>query len=186
MSNELLGVYLNDHLAGSASGVELARKLRDQSDGPDARFFTDLCEQIEADRGTLENVMSSLDISRNSIKDAAGWMLEKISRLKLNAALSGSSELKRMTECETLSLGALSVSRRLQDKKRHPTIEDHVTIYAGATILGGDTTVGHHSVVGGNVWLVESVPPFSLVEHQAVVRVGSKAPREMSGFDPGI
>ena len=105
MSNELLGVYLNDHLAGSASGVELARKLRDQSDGPEALFFTDLCEQIEADRGTLENVMSSLDISRNSIKDAAGWMLEKISRLKLNAALSGSSELKRMTECETLSLG---------------------------------------------------------------------------------
>jgi hypothetical protein len=105
VSNELLGVYLNDHLAGSASGVELARKVRDQSDGPDARFFTDICEQIEADRGTLENVMSALDIGRNSIKDAAGWMLEKISRLKLNATLSGSSDLKRMTECETLSLG---------------------------------------------------------------------------------
>jgi serine O-acetyltransferase len=72
-----------------------------------------------------------------------------------------------------VSLGALSVARRLHDVQRHPTIEDHVTIYAGATILGGTTTVGHHSVVGGNVWLVHSVPPHSVVEHEAIVRVGS-------------
>lgn len=76
-----------------------------------------------------------------------------------------------------VSLGALSVSRRLQDHKRHPTIEDHVTLYAGATILGGDTVVGHHSVVGGNVWLVHSVPPYSIVEHQTAVRVGSRTER---------
>ena len=73
-----------------------------------------------------------------------------------------------------VSLGALSVARRLQDKKRHPTIEDHVTIYAGATILGGETVVGHHSVVGGNVWLVHSVPPHSIVEQESAVKVGSK------------
>ncbi len=83
-----------------------------------------------------------------------------------------------------VSLGALSVARRLQDQRRHPTIEDHVTIYAGATILGGETTVGHHSVVGGNVWLVHSVPPYSIVEHEAVVRVGTKTDRKVS-FDSG-
>ncbi len=47
--------------------------------------------------------------------------------------------------------------------KRHPDIEDNVVIYAGATILGGDTRIGHDSVIGGNVWLTESVPPHSLV-----------------------
>jgi serine O-acetyltransferase len=83
-----------------------------------------------------------------------------------------------------VSLGALSVSKRLQGKRRHPKIEDHVTIYAGATILGGDTVVGHHSVVGGNVWLVKSVPPWSVVEHDAVVKVGSRQRPE--AFDPGI
>jgi serine O-acetyltransferase len=83
-----------------------------------------------------------------------------------------------------VSLGALSVSKRLQDHRRHPTIEDHVTIYAGATILGGDTIVGHHSVVGGNVWLVKSVPPYSVVEHDAVVRVGTRDRSE--SFDPSI
>lgn len=73
-----------------------------------------------------------------------------------------------------VSLGALSVSRKLQDKKRHPTIEDHVTIYAGATILGGNTVVGHHSVIGGNVWLIKSVAPYSIVENDPRVRVRPK------------
>ncbi len=73
-----------------------------------------------------------------------------------------------------VSLGALSVSRKLQDKKRHPTIEDNVTIYAGATILGGNTVVGHHSVVGGNVWLIKSCAPYSIVENDPRVRVRPK------------
>ena len=47
--------------------------------------------------------------------------------------------------------------------KRHPNIEDNVVIYSGATILGGDTTIGHNSIIGGNVWLTKSVPPFSKV-----------------------
>ena len=47
--------------------------------------------------------------------------------------------------------------------KRHPNIEDDVVIYAGATILGGDVTVGRGSVIGGNVWLTTSVPPYTTV-----------------------
>ena len=46
--------------------------------------------------------------------------------------------------------------------KRHPDIGDNVTIYAHATILGGDTRIGANSVVGGNVWLIESVPANSI------------------------
>ena len=45
---------------------------------------------------------------------------------------------------------------------RHPILEDHVTVYANTTILGR-ITVGHHTVVGGNVWLTDSVPPNSKV-----------------------
>lgn len=47
--------------------------------------------------------------------------------------------------------------------QRHPTVEDDVVIYAHATILGGDTVIGRGSTIGGNVFLMESVPPFSLV-----------------------
>jgi len=60
-----------------------------------------------------------------------------------------------------VTLGALSIPRREEKRKRHPTLEDGVTIYAGATILGGDTVIGAGSVIGGNVWLTSSVPPGS-------------------------
>jgi serine O-acetyltransferase len=64
-----------------------------------------------------------------------------------------------------VTLGALSVQKELANKKRHPTIGDEVTIYAGATILGGKTVVGRGSIIGGNVWLTESVPPNSRIYH---------------------
>lgn len=70
-----------------------------------------------------------------------------------------------------VTLGALSVSKNLQQTKRHPTIEDNVTIYSGATILGGNTIIGHDSTIGGNVWLTESVEPFSVVYHKSEIKI---------------
>lgn len=61
-----------------------------------------------------------------------------------------------------VTLGALSVKKELQDKKRHPTIEDNVTIYADATILGGKTVIGEGSVIGGNTWVTHSIAPNTL------------------------
>lgn len=49
--------------------------------------------------------------------------------------------------------------------KRHPTVEDDVVIYANATILGGETVIGKGSTIGGNVFLMESVPPNSFVAY---------------------
>jgi len=62
-----------------------------------------------------------------------------------------------------VTLGALSFpkderGRIIKGGKRHPAIEDNVTIYAEATILG-DIVIGKGAIVGGNVWLKESVPP---------------------------
>lgn len=68
-----------------------------------------------------------------------------------------------------VTLGAMSVSKRLQRLKRHPTIGDDVVIYANATILGGDTVIGSGSRIGGNVWLTRSVPPNSIVTPRAWV-----------------
>lgn len=73
-----------------------------------------------------------------------------------------------------VTLGALSVSKKLSRKKRHPTIEDNVIIYSSATILGGDTVVGHDSIIGGNVWLTRSVPPNSIVYQTSEIRVKPK------------
>ena len=45
----------------------------------------------------------------------------------------------------------------IKGNKRHPTIGSNVTIYSGASVLG-DITIGDNSVIGGNVWLTESLP----------------------------
>jgi serine O-acetyltransferase len=70
-----------------------------------------------------------------------------------------------------VTLGALSVDKSKASKKRHPTIEDNVVLYAGCTILGGETTVGRNSIIGGNVWLTESIAPFSIVYHKSEIIV---------------
>lgn len=62
-----------------------------------------------------------------------------------------------------VTLGALSVKKKLQSIKRHPTIESDVVIYANSSILGGDTVIGKGSIIGGNVWLTQSIPAGSVV-----------------------
>ena len=66
-----------------------------------------------------------------------------------------------------VTLGALSFpkdacGKLIKGNKRHPNLEDDVTVYSEASILG-DVTIGHHSIIGGNVWITESVPPYSKV-----------------------
>ena len=77
-----------------------------------------------------------------------------------------------------VTLGAKSTAggQKLRGRKRHPTIEDRVTIYPGATILGGDTIIGAGSTIGGNVFIMASVAPNSLVIYDGLdMRVLSKA-----------
>lgn len=76
-----------------------------------------------------------------------------------------------------VTLGAASVSKRLQHTKRHPTIGDDVVIYANATILGGDTVIGSGSRIGGNVWLTRSVPAHSVVTPTARIDRRETDPR---------
>ena len=68
-----------------------------------------------------------------------------------------------MSIYQGVTLGALQVEKSMQEKKRHPTVEDHVIIYANATILGGSTIIGNHSVIGGNTFITKSVNPYSFV-----------------------
>ncbi len=86
-----------------------------------------------------------------------------------------------------VTLGALSLPRdagdRYRNKKRHPTIEDDVIIYSNTTILGGDTVIGARSVIGGNIWLTESVPPDTkvLMKRPELIYAGKKAREKTVG-----
>ncbi|MBV8541572.1 MAG: hypothetical protein JO063_02065 [Pseudonocardiales bacterium] len=101
-----LETYLNDHLAGAAAGSELANKI--SSEYADTRFgpfLAELTRDIEQDKVTLEALMERLGIQRSSTKQAASWIGEKATRLKLSETATGDRDLKRLLEFETLSLG---------------------------------------------------------------------------------
>jgi serine O-acetyltransferase len=83
-----------------------------------------------------------------------------------------------------VTLGALSFPKDecgqiIRDRKRHPTLEDDVTVYAEATILG-DITIGKGAIVGGNVWIRESVPSGTMV---AIAKPEALYKKKGPGFD---
>jgi serine O-acetyltransferase len=88
-----------------------------------------------------------------------------------------------------VTLGAKSFpldehGRPIKHIHRHPTVEDNVIVYANSTILGGDTVIGKGTTVAGNVFLMKSTPPGSLVtrsEEGTVIRT-----REIHGHGLGI
>lgn len=121
LSKELLGTYLNDHLAGAQAGSELAQKISSENSGTELGvFLAELANDIEQDRGTLEDLMGRLGIDKDPVKTATGWIIEKFTRLKLSDTLTGSTDLKHLLEFETLSLGIegkLAMWRSLQKIK---------------------------------------------------------------------
>jgi len=117
-NRRLLGIYLNDHLAGSVVGQDLAKRTISSNKGNEyGRVLADVLRQIQADRKTLEDLMSRLGVRRNGPKQAFAWTLEKLGRLKLNGQVTGYSSLSRLTELEGLCVGVegkLSLWRALR------------------------------------------------------------------------
>ena len=104
--NQPLDVYLNDHLAGSAAAVELVERIAANNAGtPLAAHLEGLGGDIEADRDTLADIMERLGVPRSTPKQVAGKVLETLSRLRLNERITGSADVTRLMELETLSLG---------------------------------------------------------------------------------
>ncbi len=98
-----LATYLQDHHGGAVMGCELANKL--SSDYPELIFLAELERDIEADKATLERLMSALEVSPAPLKELGGWIGEKVSRLKLSEMATGDRDLKQLMEFEVLSLG---------------------------------------------------------------------------------
>jgi hypothetical protein len=102
LSDKPLDVYLNDHLAGARFGSDLARRLAGRMSGTSMNA---LAEEIEEDRETLQQLMDRLGTSRNPVKEAATWVAEKVSHVKLSGLSAGHREFGLFMALETLSLG---------------------------------------------------------------------------------
>jgi hypothetical protein len=106
MNFKYLAVYLNDHLAGSTVGHELAKRAASSNEGTDyGAFLSELEHEIAEDRAALVRLMERLDIKQDRLKTTGAYIAEKFGRLKPNAHLTSYSPLSRVVELEFLMLG---------------------------------------------------------------------------------
>jgi hypothetical protein len=100
-----LGIYLNDHLAGATAGTELTRRLAASVSEPDAReFMRGLAAEVAEDRAALLEIMEILGFPVQRYKARAGWLAERVGRLKSNGHLVRRSPLSSLLELEMLRL----------------------------------------------------------------------------------
>jgi hypothetical protein len=98
-----LGIYLNDHLAGSAAALELLAELGN-APGPD-QWAVDLRTEIAADRDELEELMQKAAIAPSTTRQVAAWVSEKLAQLKTRVDDPGRGVLRRLELIEALALG---------------------------------------------------------------------------------
>ena len=106
MADEFLGIYLNDHLAGSLVALELLQHLeRAYSGRPVGRFAADLRADIENDRRELQRLMSQLNVTESRARQATAWVAEKMTLVKLRLDDWAGGEFRLFEALEALSLG---------------------------------------------------------------------------------
>jgi hypothetical protein len=106
VNEKLLGIYLNDHLAGSVVGGRLAQRIVQQNEGNDyGNGIAGIAREIEQDKATLQQLMDRLGVEQQRARMAMAWVTEKAMRLKPNGSLFGYSPLSRVMELETLTMG---------------------------------------------------------------------------------
>ena len=120
--------YLRDHLAGSAAGVSLARRIADGAvEEPERREMESIAADIEADRNSLLELMERLGVAPSRVKQAGAWLGEKIGALKLNA----SAPDRRVLQYESMIMGVtgkLELWRALEQRGNGPTGNGHPSL----------------------------------------------------------
>lgn len=102
---DLLGIYLNDHLGAATAGVELIRRAAGNHDGERGVELGRLADEIAEDREALRGLMERLDVPESTVKKAAGWVGEKAGRLVPNGHVLTRSPLSDVLEIEALRAG---------------------------------------------------------------------------------
>jgi hypothetical protein len=101
-----LGSYLNDHLAGSVSALELIAHWADVHKGePLGSFFVEIAQEIKADQDTLRDVMRSLGVEESTVRKASAWAAEKVGRARLIVAGDEPGSLGLVLTLEGLIMG---------------------------------------------------------------------------------
>lgn len=102
---DLLAIYLNDHLGAATAGVELIRRAAGNHDGDRGEELGRLADEIAEDREALRGLMGRLDVAESTVKKAAGWLGEKAGRFVPNGHVLTRSPLSDVLEIEALRAG---------------------------------------------------------------------------------
>ena len=106
LMNDPLATYLNDHLGGSSFAIELLESLRDGHIGQPLGVLAEkLLAEVLDDRKVLLQIAERVGTGSPDLKQAAGWIVEKVSRIKLQSDSDGG--LGVFESLETLALGIL-------------------------------------------------------------------------------
>ena len=101
---ELLAVYVNDHIASAAGGIELVSRMIGVHRGSAyEEGLRQLLDELRQEKSDLERTARSLGLPVRQYKQVAVWVAEKASRLKLNGHLLSRSPLSDLVEFEFLA-----------------------------------------------------------------------------------
>ena len=101
-----LDSYLNDHLAGSISALELiAHWAKIHKGEPLGSFFVETEREIKADQDTLRDVIRTLGVEESKIRQAGAWAAEKVGRARLMIAGDEQGSLGLVLTLEGLIMG---------------------------------------------------------------------------------
>ena len=101
-----LDSYLNDHLAGSISVLELLAHWVEVHEGePLGSFFVETEREIKADQDTLRDVMRTLGVEESKMRQAGAWAAEKVGRARLMIAGDEQGSLGLVLTLEGLIMG---------------------------------------------------------------------------------
>jgi hypothetical protein len=128
MSNAALETYLNDHLAGSVSAIQmLERAVEDHQATALGTRLGELLGAIREDQEELRGLIRRMGFSESPVKKAGAWLAEKAGRIKLGATTDADG-LGRLEMLEALTMGLhgkMQLWRALRAAApRHPPLQD--------------------------------------------------------------
>lgn len=108
--------YLEDHKAGAGVAIDLLQAMKDRHDDESlSQFAGSILVGVEEDERTLQSLAKRIGTGSNILKEAAAWMGEKASRVKLGAGVSGGFGTFEALEFLALGIqGKLSLWHALQ------------------------------------------------------------------------
>ena len=101
---ELLAIYVNDHIASAAGGIELVTRMIGVHQGSRHEApLRQLLDELRQEKSDLTATARALGLPVRQYKQVAVWVAEKASRLKLNGYVLRRSPLSDLVEFEFLA-----------------------------------------------------------------------------------